>query len=135
MAYTKTNWVNEGPPAIDADNLNKIENGIYTNSNNIDNLLSWAGSPFVIEEYSSTKTIAANGYASMEETKTKSGYMPIGVLGFNITGTGSSAAQVLKNLLSARSEGSCTVLLGLKNDSGSSVTWTLYSYVLWLKIL
>ncbi len=26
MAYTKTIWVNEGPPAISADNLNKIEN-------------------------------------------------------------------------------------------------------------
>ena len=32
MAYTKTNWVNEGPPAIDADNLNHIEQGIYDNS-------------------------------------------------------------------------------------------------------
>ena len=31
MAYTKTNWVNEGPPAIDADNLNNIESGIETN--------------------------------------------------------------------------------------------------------
>ena len=31
MAYTKTNWVNEGPPAIDADNLNKIEQGIFNN--------------------------------------------------------------------------------------------------------
>lgn len=25
MAYSKTNWVNEGPPAISAENLNKIE--------------------------------------------------------------------------------------------------------------
>lgn len=29
MAYTKTTWVNEGPPAIDADNLNKIEDGVF----------------------------------------------------------------------------------------------------------
>ena len=29
MAYTKTTWVNEGPPAIDADNLNKIEDELY----------------------------------------------------------------------------------------------------------
>lgn len=29
MAYTKTQWVNNQPPAIDAENLNKIEQGIY----------------------------------------------------------------------------------------------------------
>lgn len=38
MAYTKTNWVNEGPPAIDADNLNNIESGIETNDLRISNL-------------------------------------------------------------------------------------------------
>ena len=29
MAYAKTNWVNEREPAINAENLNKIEEGIY----------------------------------------------------------------------------------------------------------
>ena len=29
MAYTKTTWVNDEPPDIDADNLNKMEQGIY----------------------------------------------------------------------------------------------------------
>ena len=32
MAYNKTNWVNENEPAINADNLNKIEAGIEDNS-------------------------------------------------------------------------------------------------------
>lgn len=32
MAYNKTNWVNENEPAINADNLNKIETGIEDNS-------------------------------------------------------------------------------------------------------
>ena len=31
MAYTKTNWVNNQAPAINADNLNKIEDGIFDN--------------------------------------------------------------------------------------------------------
>lgn len=31
MAYTKTNWVNGGPPAISAENLNNIEDGINNN--------------------------------------------------------------------------------------------------------
>lgn len=48
MAYTKTNWINDSVPAINAGNLNKIEQGIYDNSvateentsniGNIDNL-------------------------------------------------------------------------------------------------
>jgi len=29
MAYTKTTWVNNQPPAINETNLNKIETGIY----------------------------------------------------------------------------------------------------------
>ena len=29
MAYTKTNWVNDSEPSINAANLNKIENGIF----------------------------------------------------------------------------------------------------------
>ena len=32
MAYTKTNWINDSVPAINAGNLNKIEQGIYDNS-------------------------------------------------------------------------------------------------------
>ena len=32
MAYTKTEWVNDSVPAINASNLNKIEQGIYDNS-------------------------------------------------------------------------------------------------------
>lgn len=40
MAYTKTTWVNEGPPAISADNLNKIETGIYNNAEDCDDLLN-----------------------------------------------------------------------------------------------
>ena len=29
MAYTKTVYVNDNPPALNADNLNHIEQGIY----------------------------------------------------------------------------------------------------------
>ena len=31
MAYSKTNWVNGSAPALSAENLNKIEEGIYNN--------------------------------------------------------------------------------------------------------
>ena len=35
MAYTKTTWVNNGSPYINADNLNHMEEGIYTNSTDV----------------------------------------------------------------------------------------------------
>ena len=37
MAYTKTVWVNNQAPAINADNLNKIEEGIFNNDAAITN--------------------------------------------------------------------------------------------------
>lgn len=38
MAYTKTNWVNDSSPAINASNLNKIEQGIYDNADMLDTM-------------------------------------------------------------------------------------------------
>ena len=32
MAYSKTTWVNGGPPALSAENLNKMEDSIYDSS-------------------------------------------------------------------------------------------------------
>ena len=43
MAYTKTNWVNGGPPAIDANNLNHIEQGIYDNEQKINSIFFESG--------------------------------------------------------------------------------------------
>jgi len=50
MAYTKTTWRNNQSPAINADNLNHIEEGIYeahqdiaTNTQNIENLTTQTG--------------------------------------------------------------------------------------------
>ena len=40
MAYTKTNWVNDKTPAINAGNLNNIEKGIEEAHNNIGDLSS-----------------------------------------------------------------------------------------------
>lgn len=40
MAYIKTNWVNGQAPALSAENLNKMEEGIYGNDANVALLLS-----------------------------------------------------------------------------------------------
>jgi len=39
MAYSKTVWVNDNAPALNATNLNKIETGIYNNAEAVDDLL------------------------------------------------------------------------------------------------
>ena len=55
MAYTKTVWVNNQAPAINADNLNKIENGIAANAADIATKAS--GYPYTI-------TLTAAGWSN-----------------------------------------------------------------------
>lgn len=35
MAYSKTNWVNGGPPALSAENLNNMEDSIANSSEGV----------------------------------------------------------------------------------------------------
>lgn len=55
MSYTKTNWVNDTEPAINATNLNKIEQGIYDNdvaiSEKIDNTYGTSQTKGYSQEY------------------------------------------------------------------------------------
>ena len=46
MAYTKTNWTNGSAPALNATNLNKIEQGIYDNASLLDSLFFKVGDVF-----------------------------------------------------------------------------------------
>ena len=49
MAYSKTVWVNDNAPALNATNLNKIENGIYDNAEDIDDIKAQiAGNPVLL---------------------------------------------------------------------------------------
>lgn len=43
MSYTKTNWQNDQAPAINATNLNKIENGIFNNDAIITSIMTTLG--------------------------------------------------------------------------------------------
>jgi len=86
MAYTKTTWVNGGPPAISADNLNKIENGIYNNSVKID-----AITDYIVE------TGTSNGWAyrkwksgrieAVKDITTGSSWTQVGSAGFYYNAT------------------------------------------------
>ena len=43
MSYTKTTWVNDQAPAINATNLNKIETGIFNNDSMLTSILTTLG--------------------------------------------------------------------------------------------
>lgn len=58
MAYTKTTWVNNQAPAINADNLNKIEDGIFNNDAAVSNLTTEVGKKTVSYAMQTTLTVA-----------------------------------------------------------------------------
>lgn len=80
MAYTKTNWVNNQAPAINADNLNKIEGGIFDNdaaitaangridttNNTVADLTTEVGKKTI--SYAIQISLVAAGWASGEQT-------------------------------------------------------------------
>lgn len=73
MAYTKTVWVNNQAPAINADNLNKIEQGIFdtdaaiTNTNStVANLTTEVGKKTV--SYAIQVTLTSAGWSGGAQT-------------------------------------------------------------------
>ena len=73
MAYTKTVWVNNQAPAINADNLNKIEDGIFnndaaiTNANStVANLTTEVGKKTV--SYAIQVTLTSTGWSGGAQT-------------------------------------------------------------------
>lgn len=57
MSYTKTNWVNNSSPYINATNLNNIENGIKTNETSINTLSTTVDSLLPKISYSNTEQV------------------------------------------------------------------------------
>lgn len=69
MAYTKTNWSNNGAPPLSAANLNKIEQGIYdcdalatTTATTLNNNINYSTSEVAIGTWIDGKTIYRKVY-------------------------------------------------------------------------
>ncbi len=90
-----------------------------------------------VETHSADVTVGANTYATPSIGLTKSGYYPLGIVGYNIvwkSGAGSTTIIVTRNQLSARSNGSGTASFTIHNTNASnSGTYTLNCDVLWKK--
>lgn len=77
---------------------------------------------------SSSATISANGTKDFSISVSKSGYTPIGIVGFNVGGSARSRANVFSCSLSGT-----TVTMEVWNQQTTSVTWTASVSVLYVK--
>lgn len=73
MAYTKTVWENNSTPVLNADNLNKIEQGIYDNafesgSNANGNYIKFNDGTLICTKHVSGTTTCNTSWGSLYET-------------------------------------------------------------------
>lgn len=117
----------------------KNDGSLYVSFTNANARTAWLsglglanGAQFSTTEVSGTSSsISANGgVGEYSKDATKTGYTPLGVVGFSV----SQAAFVMRRCyLSAASSGSCTVYWNVKNTGTSAATATLSAKVLWVK--
>ena len=87
----------------------------------------------VIEEYTKAySNIAGGGNFSWEESVSKSGYYPVGVVGFNAARAGLCCEFAF---ITDVAVGSCTLRMHAKNTTSTSISAnTAKIYVLWIKV-
>lgn len=97
---------------------------------------SWASPPnttysFSVQTYSKAVSVAASSTAGLDITIGLSGYLALGIVGFNVTGTGESWAMIFENMLTSATN----VHLKIRNMwSGGAISPTIQVRVLYYKI-
>lgn len=118
---------------VSGTNIKTINNNSLLGSGNI--TISGGGGlelgSFVVEEYTHAySTVSSGNNMSWSETVTKSGYCPIGVVGFR---TARAALLVNSCYISNEASGSCTINMNARAVASASAT-TASMWVLWIKI-
>ena len=126
MAYIKTTWVNGGPPALSAENLNKIEDELYDLDDGLATVTGKISDFLYVKEMSQSYTCAANTPQAVDFSMTKTGYTLIGVVGYS-TGHGSVLLQ------QARKIDSSTIRVTVRNITGGSISSTAMAYGLFVR--
>ena len=90
-------------------------------------------SSLVVETHTFSDTFTANTYTSVTSDFTKTGYYPLGIVGYSLTGTNSSYLSFSRCYLSARDIGECTFLLRARNIANNDSTPTINVDILWMK--
>lgn len=79
MAYTKTQWNPGGPPAVNAENLNKIEQGIYDAHVTADAAVKKSGDTMTgALQFNDANTKMLEGNGNAVRIQTDSGYVEVG---------------------------------------------------------
>ena len=102
----------------------KREHGI------LDKIIQWAKFPLVVETVQKSITVGGNTGAAGTADLSKSGYTPVAIVGFQISGSSSGYSDIRQ----WRLNGSQAYAYVWNNNSASQ-TWTLTFHVLWLKTL
>lgn len=103
----------------------------YYDKSNVSSLLN---GHLALSTASVSKAVGANATVDVMVTQSKAGYYPLGIVGWDITSTGSTSAEGDDVHLSAQSNGSATAYMRCKNNSGTARTWPINFYILWRKI-
>ena len=93
-------------------------------------------SMFAIEEETfsfSGNTVASNSYKAVSKTITKSDWYPVGIVGWQASGTYESTQHPYRYYLSDRQKGSATLYAGLYNRNSNAFAGSLIVRVLWQK--
>ena len=161
MAYVPTNWTDGSGEPISAENLNHIETGISDAHTQLDDMssdisdlkISNAGklntsafaSMFSVSEetrnpYSIPHTSGGKTYNYVTGTPTisRTGYYPLAIVGWNLTGTNCTIIYPFRLELDDRKyengEGSATLNYGLRTiDSKHKWSGNLKIDILWIK--
>ena len=96
----------------------------------LDKIIQWGKSLLVVETVQKSITIGGNTGATGTADLSKSGYTPVAIVGFQMSGSASGYSDVRQ----WRLNGSQAIAYVWNNHSASQ-TWTLTFHVLWLKTL
>lgn len=132
MAYSKTNWVNGQAPALSAENLNKMEEGIYNNSVSVDYLLD--EDTILVDKFTTTSHTFAAGstwwvYSEDYHAPTHAGYTAVGI----ISQTPNAQSVLVPCMALNQSQYGDRFVGYIRNTGTASVTDTVTVTILYVK--
>lgn len=80
-------------------------------------------------------SVSAGSYKDVTQIYTKSGYYPIGIAGWSLTGSGATASYLNRCYLSSKSNGSATLTARIHTDYTQTASVNLVVSILWAQII
>lgn len=93
-------------------------------------IATWCSLPFVVETTTTSVTVGGNTGSNATASPTKTGYVPVAVVGIQISGDASGYAQIRQ----WRMNGNIPTVY-VWNTNAAQKTWTVAFHVLWRKTL